>query len=155
MAGIGVLVVAIAIFFVYSADQAKIRGQNFGSSLQMIQDEMRQIQNEFYSKKTMMDEDRLTGEEFLAFSQTHLQNMEDLLEKYDTLNPPDLFSPSVKLFKMSTQKQLESDRHLIEWIRSGDESEKIRSDLLLQESFADEIAALASYSRAKERAGQN
>lgn len=145
----------IAIFFAYSADQAKIRGQNFGNSLQMIQDEMRQLQDEFYSKKAMMDEKIITKDEFLLFSQTHLENMNGVLQKYDQLNPPDAFSTSVRLFKMSTEKQLESDQYLIQWIENGDEADKVRSDILLQESFADEMAGLASYSKAKERSDQN
>jgi len=50
---------------------------------------------------------------------------------------------------MSTQKQLESDKLLIEWIRTNDTSNKIRSDLILQESFENEIAALDSFNKAK------
>lgn len=152
--GIGVLVVALAIFFTYSADQAKIRGFNFGNNLQTIQDELKQIQTEFYSKKAMLDENAVSKEEFLAFSQTHIQRMQEVLTKYGTLSPPDSFTNSVDLFKTSTQKQIESDEFLIEWIRTNDTSNKVRSDLLLQESFEDEIAALASFTKAKNLAGQ-
>ena len=65
--GVGLIVVSLAIFYTYSADQAKIRGFNFGNSLQAIQDELKQVQTEFYSKKTMMDENSISKEEFLAF----------------------------------------------------------------------------------------
>lgn len=152
--GIGILVVALAIFFTYSADQAKIRGFNFGNNLQTIQDELKQIQTEFYSKKAMLDENTVSKEEFLSFSQTHIQRMQEVLTKYETLSPPDSFTNSVELFKISTQKQVESDKLLIEWIRTNDTSSKVRSDLLLQESFEDEIAALASFTKAKNLAGQ-
>jgi hypothetical protein len=151
--GIGVIVVSLAIFYTYSADQAKIRGFNFGNSLQAIQDELKQVQTEFYSKKTMLDENSISKEEFLAFSETHIQRMKEVLAKYDTLLPPESFANSVNLFRASTQKQIESDELLVGWIRTNDTSSKVRSDLLLQESFEDELAGLASFTKAKNSAG--
>lgn len=153
--GIGVIVVGLAIFFAYSADQAKNRGFNFGNNLQTIQDELKQTQTEFYSKKALLDENSISKEEFLKFSESHLQRMQKIFEKYDELTPPESFANSVELFKLSTQKQIESDRFLIEWIRTNDTSNKVRSDLLLQESFENEMAALASFTKAKNSAGQN
>lgn len=147
--GIGTIVIALAVFFVYAADQAKIRGFNFGNELQAIQDELKQTQNEFYSKKAMFDEKDISKEEFLRFADVHLEKMSQIMAKYDNLMPPDAFSSAVKLFRISTQKQIESDQLLIEWIRDGDEADKIRSDLLLQESFESEMAALASYEKAQ------
>lgn len=152
-ATVGVIVVALSVFFMYSADQARLRGFNFGSELQAIQDELKQIQTEFYSKKTMLDEKTISKDEFLAFSENHLQRMRHLLLRYDDLLPPDSFASSVKLFKSSTQKQIESDEFLIEWVRTNDTASKVRSDLLLQESFEDEMAALASFTKAKNSAG--
>lgn len=153
--GIGVIVVGLAIFFAYSADQAKNRGFNFGNNLQTIQDELKQTQTEFYSKKALFDENSISKEEFLKFSESHLQRMQKIFEKYDELTPPESFANSVELFKLSTQKQIESDRFLIEWIRTNDTSNKVRSDLLLQESFENEMAALASFTKAKNSGGQN
>jgi len=152
-ATVGVIVVALSVFFMYSADQARLRGFNFGSELQAIQDELKQVQTEFYSKKTMLDEKTISKDEFLAFSENHLQRMRHLLLRYDDLLPPDSFASSVKLFKSSTQKQIESDEFLIEWVRTNDTASKVRSDLLLQESFEDEMAALASFTKAKNSAG--
>lgn len=152
---VGIGIVALAVFFTYSADQAKNRGQYFGDSLKSIQDELKQTQNEFYSKKTMLDEHAITPEEFTAFGDTHIKKMEQILSEYNTLTPPEQFVKSVELFKTSTQKQIESDQSLIEWIATNDTAHKVRSDLLLQESFESEMAALASYSQAKNNAGQN
>ncbi|MDC8437891.1 MAG: hypothetical protein LV468_02690 [Candidatus Nitrosotenuis sp.] len=153
--GVGVILVGLAVFFAYSADQAKIRGFNFGVNLQAIQDDIKQIQTEFYSKKNSLDEKSITKEEFLQFSKQHVQKMESVISRYDELSPPDSFSSAVKLFKMSTEKQLESDRFLIEWIKTGDVSNKVRSDLLLQESFESELAGLASYNDAKSGLDKN
>lgn len=152
-AGIGII--ALAVFFTYSADQAKNRGQHYGDSLKSIQEELKQTQTEFYSKKTMLDESTITTQDFVSFGSTHIQKMKEILAKYDTLSPPETFVKSTELFKASTQKQIESDESLIEWIATNDTSHKIRSDLLLQESFENEMAALASFNQAKNNAGQN
>lgn len=151
----GIGIIALAIFFTYSADQAKNRGQYYGDSLKLIQEELKQTQTEFYSKKTMLDEHTITSEDFAAFGKTHIQKMNEILAKYDMLSPPEAFVKSTQLFKASTQKQIESDESLIEWIVTNDTSHKIRSDLLLQESFENEMAALASFNQAKNNAGQN
>lgn len=150
--GVGILVVALAVFYYYSADQAKNRGEYFGNSLKNIQDDLKQTQTEFYSKKKMLDEGSITKEEFLKYTDTHVQNIQNVLKRYDELIPPQSFAASLKLFKASTQKQLESDQLLIEWIKSNDPADKVRSDLLLQESFENEIVALDSFNKAKNSA---
>jgi len=147
--GAGIVIISLATFFMYSADQAKVRGFNFGNDLQQIQDELKQVQNEFYSKKIQLDERNIDRNEFLDFSETHTQKMAEIIDRYDTLQPPEPFAPSVKIFRFSTQKQLESDEQLIEWIRTNNTSAKVLSDLLLQEAFESELAALASYDKAK------
>ncbi|QLH09198.1 hypothetical protein [Candidatus Nitrosotenuis sp. DW1] len=149
--GVGILIVSVVIFYYYSADQARNRGEYFGNSLKSIQDDLKQTQTEFYSKKKMLEEESITKEEFLEYTDTHIQNIQDVLKRYNDLVPPQSFAPSLKLFVLSTQKQLESDQLLIEWIRTNDTSNKVRSDLLLQESFENEIAALDSFNKAKNR----
>lgn len=153
--GIGVVVVALAIFYVYSADQAKIRGFNFGNNLQAVQDELKQVQTDFYSKKRLLDENAITKEEFLEFSKEHIKRMEDLASKYESLASPESFTKAVELFKLSAQKQLESDKFLIGWIMTNDTANKVRSDLVLQESFEDEMAALGLFKKAKNPSGQD
>ena len=97
----------------------------------------------------MWKEDSISKEEISQISELHLTRMNDIISKYGDLQIPDTFSGAVKLFKLSTESQLESDVHLISWIESEDESEKIRSDELLQQSFEYELAALTSFNDAK------
>jgi len=144
-----IVIIGLVIFYSYTADQAKIRGFSFGNNLQKIQDDLKQIQTTFESKVTMWKEGDFTTEEISEFSQQHFADMEDLILRYDTLSTPDVFVTSVKLFKLSTETQIQSDRELIKWIQNGDESAKIHSDSLIQESFEYEMAALSSYNSAK------
>lgn len=148
-----VLIIGLTVFYSYSADQAKLRGYEFGNNLQMIQDDLKKLQIDFESKVTMWKENDLSKEEFSVYAQTHFQQMGKIILLYDKLSTPDSFGSSVKLFKLSTQTQLESDKQLVEWIKTGDDSAKVRSDSLLQESFEYEMAALASYNLAKGQSG--
>lgn len=149
----GALIIGIAIFVSYSADQAKIRGYEFGNKIQTIQDDLKKTQDEFVSKVAMWKNNTLSTGEFVDYSQTHFEQMGEIIHRYDRLATPDAFVSSVKLFKLSTQSQLESDKQLVEWIKTGDESAKTRSDNLLQESFQYEMAALSSFNLAKGQGG--
>ena len=151
-ASVGIGIIALAIFYMYSADQGRIRGKTFGDSLQAIQDELKQEQTLFYSKKEMLDEKSITPQEFADFAKEHDTKLNEILTKYDSLRPPESFVKSMELFKSSTQKQIESDKYYVEWIVSNDTSNKVRSDELIQESFEDEMAGLASYNKAKNNA---
>ena len=97
----------------------------------------------------MWKEESVTKDQILEFADIHVLRMENIIAKYTDLQMPDVFSGSVKLFKLSTETQLESDQHLIDWIKNDDQSEKIRADELLQASFEYEMAALALFEKAK------
>tara|TARA_B100000029_G_scaffold121094_1_gene114494 strand:- start:3739 stop:4245 length:507 start_codon:yes stop_codon:yes gene_type:complete len=144
-----VILIGITIYYFYSAEQGQNRGFEFGNQLQMIQQDLATEQSEFKSNVSMWKEHSITTEEMLDFSQNHIKNMNQILLEYDKLQIPDSFSGAVKLFRLSTETQLESDIHYINWIKSGDESEKIRSYEILQQSFEYEMAALTSYNDAK------
>ena len=146
---VGIILVGASIFYFYSAEQAQIRGLNFGNELQYIQDELKNEQSEFYSKVSMWKEESISKEQIMKYANMHLVKMNDIIAKYTELQMPDAFSGSVKLFKLSTEAQLDSDQYLIKWIRNDDQSEKIRADELLQASFEYEMAALALFEKAK------
>ena len=143
------IIIGASIYYFYSAEQAQIRGFNFGNDLQAIQDELKEEQSDFYSKISMWKEESVTKDQILEFADIHVLRMENIIAKYTDLQMPDVFSGSVKLFKLSTETQLESDQHLIDWIINDDQSEKIRADELLQASFEYEMAALSSFEKAK------
>ena len=61
LASIGILVIliGIAIYYFYSAEQGQMRGLQFGNELQTIQEELKAEQAEFYSKVSMWKEDSI------------------------------------------------------------------------------------------------
>ena len=146
---IAVLILSIVIGYSYSTDQTKQKGLQFGMELEQIQEEVKEIQNKFYSEKTKWEEGDISKEELLEFYEAHLDRFNKLISKYDEITPPELFRGSVELLKLSSMTQLESDAEYIKWIKTGDESSKIRSDTQFQESVEYEMLGLVEFYSAK------
>ena len=149
---LGVITTVIIIFvigFNYSAEQTRIKGFNFGNNLQAIQEDLKKLEIDFQSEITVFQEGDTSVEEFLEYSDMHISKLEVLILKYDNLDTPDAFIPSVDLFKLSAQSQLEADKEIIEWIKNKDEGARVRSDMLLQEAFEYELSALEKFNAAK------
>ena len=146
---IAIVVIGLVIGYYYSADQTRIKGFTFGNNLQRIQEDLKKIQTDFQSEITVWEDGDISKDEFSEYSDAHISKMEELVSRYDALDPPEVFSSSVELFKLSTQSQLESDKEIIRWIQSGDIDAKIRSDSLMEESFGYEMAALTKFNDVK------
>jgi len=146
---IGVIIIALSMFFVYSNDQAKERGKAFGKALEFIQDDLRKLTHSFDSKVSMFKQGDISKGEFLEFTEKHEREMEKIILRYDNLQIPQSFVSSVELFKLSAETQLESDHYMIEWVRPGEAAAHIRSDSLLQQSFDYEMAALSKFKLAQ------
>ena len=112
-------------------------------------EDLKKLTHTFDSKVSMFKEGILTKEEFLKLTRNHIGEMQELILKYDNLSVPNSFVSSVKLFKLSSESQLESDKQMIEWVQTGDDAKRVRSDSLLQDSFEYEMSALAKYKLAQ------
>ena len=146
---IGVIIVALSIFFIYSSDQAKERGKSFGKAIEFVQDDLRKLTHSFDSKVSMFKQGDISKGKFLEFAEKHEHEMEKIIFRYNDLQIPQPFVSAVALFKLSAETQLESDKYMIEWVRTGDDTSHIRSDSLLQQSFEYEMAALSEFKLAQ------
>ena len=142
---VGVIIIALSMFFVYSADQAKERGKAFGKAIEFVQDDLRKQTHSFDSKVSMVKQGDISKDEFLDFAEKHQNEMEKIILRYDNLQTPKLFVPAVELFKLSSETQLEADKYVMEWIRTGDETAQIRSDSFYYQSLQYEQAALLEF----------
>ena len=149
LAVIALVIIVGIIAYNYYIDQIKIKGLNFGNKILQIQNDLKKMQDDYESKIIQWTEGDLSKEELLEYSQIYISGLEGLITRYDTLTPPEPFIASVELFKLSTETQLESYREYIKWIETQESSFKIRSNLLLQESFEYELAALAKFKNAQ------
>lgn len=143
------IIISLVIAYNYSAEQTRIKGFNFGNNLQAIQEDLKKMETGFQSEITLFQEGDISLEEFLEYSDLHVLQLEELILKYDKLDAPNAFIPSVDLFKLSSQSQLEADKEIIQWIKNRDEAAKIRSDSLLQDAFEYELSGLAKFNAAK------
>ena len=142
---VGVIIIGMSIFFVYSSEQAKMRGQAFGKAIEFVQEDIRKQTHMFDSKISMFKQENINKDELLEFAEKHENEMKKIILRYDNLQTPKLFIPSVKLFKLSAETQLDSERYTIEWIKTGDDAAYIRSDSLWQQSLQYEQAALLEF----------
>ena len=142
---VGVIIIALSMFFVYSGDQAKERGKAFGKAIEFVQDDLRKQTHSFDSKVSMVKQGDISKDEFLDFAEKHQNEMEKIILRYDNLQTPKLFVPAVELFKLSSETQLEADKYVMEWIRTGDETAQIRSDSFYYQSLQYEQAALLEF----------
>ena len=146
---IAILIVGAIIVYNYSVEQTKQKGLQFGVELEQIQEDVQQLQIKFYSEKVRWEEEDISKEELLEYYKKHLIEFEEIIFRYSELTPPDLFKSSVELLKLSSETQLESDSEFIEWIKTGDELAKIRSDTQFQESLEYEMSGLVEFYSAK------
>ena len=144
-----VTIIAGIVLYNYSAEQTRQKGFVFGTDLEKIQNEVKDLQTEFYSKKTQWEEGAITKEELFQHYENHIKKFEVIIAKYDKLVPPESFKSAVDLLKLSSQTQLDSDRQFIEWMKTGDESYKIRSDSQYQQALEYEMTGLVEYYSAK------
>ena len=149
---VGVIVIGMSIFFVYSSEQAKMRGQAFGKALEFLQEDLRKLTHSFDSNVSMFKQGDVSKDEFLEFAKKHEMEMKKIVLRYDNLQIPKPFVPAIKLFKLSAETQFESEKYMIEWVSTGDDSAHIRSDSLLQQSFEYEQSALFEFQSVQRQA---
>jgi len=149
----GTVIISLVIVLNYNLDQVKISGQRFGDNLAQIQSDLKDETTNYDVKVAQYQKGDISKDEILQISEKHVMVLNDILTKYNTLKPPETFVPSLELFKLSTQSQIESDKFLKEWIQTGDNSTKLRSDELLGRAFEYETRALDSFNKAKANSG--
>ena len=146
---VAIVIISSIIAYNYSTDITKQKGLQFGNELSQIENELSDIQGQFYSEKTKWNEGDVSKEELIEFYKNHVNDFREIILKYDELSPPELFESSVALLKISAETQLESDLQFIQWIKTGDEAAKIRSDTLIQEAYEYQNLGLVEFQTAK------
>lgn len=151
------IIVAVAVgiltlvsVYYYQIDLQNQKGRQFGYDLQSIQSNLKAQQDQFSQKLEEFEEGKISSEEFSEFSEKHFEKMHEIVESYEKLNPPEPYKSSVKLFKQSTESQLQSDKEYVKWLESGNNQTLVRSDRLLQDAYEYEMAALSDYKNAQQ-----
>ncbi|MDE1830468.1 MAG: hypothetical protein KGI25_09115 [Thaumarchaeota archaeon] len=152
--GIGVAIILTVIGVNYNLDLANLKGQKFGNDLAQIQSDLHNETANFDANLTMYEKGQISKDHMLNLTDAHIARMQNILTRYDSLSPPDSFTAPLQLFRLSTQTQIDSDSLIKQWVQTGDNATRAKSDQLLQESFQYEMNGLQSYNRAKSGASQ-
>lgn len=147
----GIVIVVIVILVNYYLDQTKLAGQRFGDQLAQIQTDLKNETLSFDVHLTQYKTGQMSKDQMLKITDDHIHIIQNILPRYEQLKVPDLFSPSVELFKLSTEAQIESDKTLRDWIVTDNNASKAKSDQLLQQSFQYEMNGLQSYENARSK----
>ena len=147
--GSGVAIVAIVVLVNYYLDQTSLSGQRFGDQLAQIQSDLKNETQSFDQHLTQYKNGQISKDQMLKITDDHILAVKNILPRYEDLKAPDLFKPSLQLFKLSTETQIQSDETLRDWIVTGDNATSAKSDQQLQQSFQYEMSALQSYENAK------
>jgi len=147
--GSGVAIVAIVILVNYYLDQTTLSGQRFGDQLAQIQSDLKNETQSFDQHLTQYKNGQISKDQMLKITDEHILAVKNILPRYEDLKAPDAFKPSLQLFMLSTETQIESDQTLRDWVVTGDNATSAKSDQLLQQSFQYEMNALQSYESAK------
>jgi hypothetical protein len=150
----GIAVIGIVIFVNYYLDQTTLSGQRFGDQLAQIQLDLKNETQNFDDHLTQYKNGQISKDQMLKITDDHILAVQNILPQYEKLKAPELFAPSLQLFKLSTETQIESDKTLREWIITGNNATSAKSDQLLQQSFQYEMNALQSYENAKSKGSQ-
>lgn len=147
--GSGVAIVAIVVLVNYYLDQTSLSGQRFGDQLAQIQSDLKNETQSFDASYTQYKNGHISKDQMLKITDEHILAVKNILPRYNDLKAPELFKPSLQLFRLSTEAQIESNDALKNWLITGDNSTRAKSDQLLQQSFQYEMSALQSYENAK------
>jgi hypothetical protein len=150
----GIVIISIVIFVNYYLDQTKLSGQRFGDQLAQIQSDLKNETQHFDIQLTQYKNGQISKDQMLKITDDHILAVQNILPQYEKLKAPETFVPSLQLFKLSTEAQIESDKTLRNWIITGDNATSAKSDQLLQQSFQYEMNALQSYENAKSKGSQ-
>jgi len=142
-------IIAGIVSYNYSAEKTRQEGFLFGNELEKIQTDVKELQTLFYSKKAQWEEGSITKDELLEHYEKHIEEFEEIISQYDKLVPPKTFQSAVDLLRLSSQTQLDSDKQYIVWMKTGDESFKVRSDSQYQQALEYEMSGLVEYYSAK------
>ena len=149
MAAFAAAIVGAVAGYNYYVDYVKAKGAAFSSEIESIQGDLAAMQSSFESDTAMFRSGGISMAELDGRAGEHLAGLEELVTRYDRLDPPRPFMASVDLFRLSAEAQLERDREIVLWLRTGDKAHDERADRLNQDAFAYELSALAEFKAAQ------
>jgi len=139
------IIICVSILYIYNNETNIEKCEVLHTKFEILQNELNASQNNFENQIKMFKHNSLNKEKIMQDLQKHNKNLEGLMAKYNDLKAPSDLMNSVNLFKLSLVAQYESNYWMIKWVHTNNQSDLIRSDYLLQNSFEYESGALSMY----------
>lgn len=143
---VGIVAAVLGISFVLMTQTTN--GENYIRTIQSVSDESRALTQPYEDSIAKWQNWQISKEEILQITDRHLENLDRLLTKLKSQEPPEKFHTAHELSILSLGHELQSDQHMRNYIETGKEEERKMSATLLQRAFDYETQAFEEFSRA-------
>ena len=144
--GAAIIAAVIGVSFVLMTQATN--SENYVKTIQSISDQSRVFTKTYEDSIARWQNDQISKEEMLRITDSHLENLDKLLTKLKNVEPPEKFRIAHELSISSLSHELQSDRHMRNYIETGNDNEYEISVELLQKAFDYERQAFEEFSRA-------
>ncbi|MFY3739741.1 MAG: hypothetical protein HMLIMOIP_000160 [Candidatus Nitrosomirales archaeon] len=144
--GGAIIAVVIGISFVLMTQATD--SENYVKSIQSISDQSRAFTQSYETSIGEWQDGEINSEEMLQITDNHLENLNGLLAKLRSMEPPEKFRLAHELSILSLSHELQSDEHMRNYIETGSDDEYDRSVEFLQKAYDYETQAFEEFSRA-------
>lgn len=140
-----IIVICISSLYIHNDELNVEKCITLHHELELLQNELNIIQSGFDKKIKTFQNNLVSKEKIIQYSNEYNKNLEILSNKYDDLEVPTNLLNSINLFKLSVDTQQQSNNLIIKWIQDNNQSNLRRSDYLLQNAYEYESGARSLY----------
>jgi|GEM_PF-629385 len=144
--GGAIIAVVLGISFVLMTQATN--NENYVKSIQIISDQSRAFTQTYENSISEWHDGEISSEEMLQITDNHLENLDGLLAKLRNMEPPEKFRLAHELSILSLSHELQSDKHMRNYIETGSDDEYDRSVEFLQKAYDYETQAFEEFNRA-------
>jgi hypothetical protein len=143
---VGIVAAVVGVNAILASQQSST--EDYVRQLQKISDQSMALTSSYEDSIGKWKNGLIDDEEMLGITDSNLQQLESLASKLKSLEPPEKFREGHEMGILSLQYELESNRHLRNYIVTGDEEEYKKSNELFQLAFDYESKAFEAFSKA-------
>ena len=144
--GIGIIAGVVGVSFVFMTQATN--SENYIKTIQSVSDQSRVFTQTYEDSIAKWQDGQISREEMLKITDDQLESLDGLLAKLKSMEPPEKFRAAHELGILSLSHELQSDRHMRNYIETGNNDEYDRSVEFLQKAFDYETQAFEEFSRA-------
>ncbi|MCY3853719.1 MAG: hypothetical protein OXF28_01125 [Thaumarchaeota archaeon] len=142
---ISISIISLSIFFVYNETSHQATCESSYNNLIKLQNQLKELQSKFDSNIKLFKNNMMNKDDVIKHSKSYGKNIENLINSYKRLDIPIEMHNSDILYKMSLDTQYKSNQLMIKWLNNQNDSNLIRSNYFLQNSFEYESGAITLY----------